>query len=187
MEVRYGRRRYHLLSANNVQPSGSRQYPHDQPSLLSFFSLLCFFSIPFFESLSIPLRYQPIVTLALPCYIYIVSATSRYATDLSLAKERLLASIYPYSPRNSTNIATMKTSLTSSSLLALTLLSLFNLISAQDGFNATEYGMNQAKYLGKTYKASADGLPDKTQTGQTGTNNCGTKSSEDSMCQNLVS
>lgn len=36
-----------------------------------------------------------------------------------------------------------------------------------------------------TYQASANGLPAKTETGQTGTNNCGTGSDPNSQCQNV--
>lgn len=44
-----------------------------------------------------------------------------------------------------------------------------------------------APYGSTNYQPSADGLPDKTQEGQSGTNKCGTKSSDGSLCQNLVS
>lgn len=43
-----------------------------------------------------------------------------------------------------------------------------------------------APYESTNYMPSADGLPDKTQQGQSGTNKCGTKSSDSAMCQNLV-
>lgn len=44
-----------------------------------------------------------------------------------------------------------------------------------------------APYGSTSYQPSADGLPDKTQDGQSGTNRCGTKSGDSSLCQNLVS
>ena len=43
----------------------------------------------------------------------------------------------------------------------------------------------QAQTYSATY--SPDNLPDQTQTGQTGTNKCGTGSNQTSTCQNLYS
>lgn len=43
------------------------------------------------------------------------------------------------------------------------------------------------KYEGTTYKPSAHDMPKTTQEGQVGTNNCGTESKPDSLCQNGVS
>ncbi|KAF9269628.1 hypothetical protein L218DRAFT_953253 [Marasmius fiardii PR-910] len=49
-------------------------------------------------------------------------------------------------------------------------------------FLLSSFALNAAAQYSATYTPGK--LPDKTEEGQTGTNNCGTKGSQDSMCQN---